>query len=111
MSRLRASLVAPTPATRVAALLIGLVIVGSFAFLVSRYPELPGLLPVRFRRNGTPIGWQYKTFGRVLLPVFIQLALALTLGAIGLLLLSRRHGEPDATGPGRWRGQRRPPRP
>jgi uncharacterized membrane protein len=99
VSRLRASLVTPTPATRVAALLIGLVIVGSFAFLVSRYPDLPGLLPVRFRRNGTAIGWQYKTFGRVLLPVFIQLALALSLGAVGLLLLSRRHGEPQALAP------------
>ena len=99
MSRVRASLVRPTPVTRAAALLVGLVIAGSFGFLVSRYPDLPALLPVRFRSNGTPIGWQYKTLGRVLLPVFIQLALALTLGAIGALLLSRRHGEPDALAP------------
>ncbi len=99
MSRVRGSIVAPTPPTRIAMLLIGLVIAGSFAFLVSRYPDLPSLLPVRFRRNGAPIGWQYKTMGRVLLPVFIQLALAFTLGAIGLLLLSRRHGEPDSLAP------------
>ncbi len=99
MSRVRASLVRPTPLTRIAALLIGFVIAASLAFLVSRYPDLPTLLPVRFRRDGMPIGWQYRSFGRVLLPVFIQLALALTLGAIGLLLLSRRHGEPDGLAP------------
>jgi uncharacterized membrane protein len=65
------------------------------AFLLLRYPALPGLLTVHFKPNGAPDGWQFKTYTRVLLPVLVQLALALTLGAIGALLLSRPHGTHD----------------
>ena len=54
-----------------------------------RYAALPGLLPVHFRANGFPDGWQFKTPARVLVPVFVQIALTMTLGAIGGLLLSR----------------------
>ena len=46
---------------------------------------------MHFRSSGLPNGWQYKTYWRVLLPVFVQLALALVLGAVGVLLLSRPH--------------------
>ena len=68
------------------------------AFLIARYPALPWLLPVHFKRNGFPDGWQYKTYARVLLPVFVQAALTATLGTVAALLLSRPHGrhEPDA---------------
>ena len=68
------------------------------AFLLVQYPALPDCLPVHFKRDGVPDGWQYKTVGRVLLPAFIQASLALTFGAIAVLLMSRPSGghEPDA---------------
>jgi uncharacterized membrane protein len=65
-------------------------ILGSAAFLTMGYGALPPELPVHFRLNGFPDGWQFKTPARVFLPVFVQLALALTLGSIGGLLLSRK---------------------
>jgi uncharacterized membrane protein len=99
LSASRASMVPPTPATRVAILLIAAAVVASGAFLLGRYPALPELLPVHFQRDGFPNGWQYKTFSRVMLPVFGQLALAVTFGAIGGLLLSRPHGTQDADAP------------
>jgi uncharacterized membrane protein len=67
----------------------------TIGFLIARYPELPDLLPVRFTRRGVPNGWQFKTIPRVLMPAFVQAALALTLGAIGTLVLSRSHGTHD----------------
>ena len=74
---------------------IAVIVALSALFLVMRYPALPELLPVRFGPRGTPIGWQFKTFTRVMMPVFVQVALTLTLGAIGALLLSRSHGTHD----------------
>src|SRR6185503_13928045 len=94
-----ASLVKPTFATRIALELIAFIVVASTAFLIVKYPSLPWLLPVHFKSNGVPNGWQYKTMTRVLLPVFIQLALALTLGTISALLLTRRNGRRDADAP------------
>jgi len=67
----------------------------SVAFLAVRYPGLPDLLPVRFNRLGVPNGWQFKTIARVLMPALVQTALALTLGSIGALVLSRSHGTHD----------------
>src|SRR5262245_19544588 len=84
--------------TRLAGWLMLLTVAGTAAFLAARYPSLPSLLPVHFRADGVPNGCQYKTAARVLLPVFIQLALMSTLGAVGALLLSRRDGR-DAVGP------------
>jgi uncharacterized membrane protein len=84
---------------RAAATLMVAVMLGSTLFLVSQYTSLPELLPVHFAKNGNPNGWQFKTPSRVLLPVFVQIALALTLGGIGTLLLSRPHGEQDADAP------------
>jgi uncharacterized membrane protein len=91
----RTRLVRPTPLTRVAIVASIATVVFSAAFLFERYPALPSLLPVHFMQNGYPNGWQFKTYARVLLPVFIQLALGLTLGAVGALLLSRAHGIHD----------------
>ena len=68
---------------------MGLILLGTAAFLLLRYPALPDLLPVHFNRLGVPDGWQYRTVPRVLMPLFVQLALALSLGAIAALLLSR----------------------
>jgi uncharacterized membrane protein len=95
----RGVLIRPTAATRLALLLMVLVVSASAAYLILQYPDLPGLLPVRFRRNGVPNGWQYKTWPRVMMPVFIQAALVLTLGGIGVLLLSRSSGQTDPGAP------------
>ena len=90
-----------TPLTRGAVRAMVLTILGTAMFLVWRYPYLPWLLPVHFKMNGAPNGWQFRTMARVLVPVFVQLALAATLGAISALLLTRtrrKEGalEPDA---------------
>lgn len=88
-----------TPATRLAAAAAALIVTATAAFLLSRYSALPDILPVRFGRAGYPIGWQYKTLWRVLMPVFVQLALGTTLAVIGALLLFRPHGEVDRDAP------------
>jgi uncharacterized membrane protein len=85
----------PSRLTLAAAIAIAAVIAFSAAFLIARYPELPELLPVRFGRSGGPNGWQFKTLPRVLMPVFVQTALALVLGGIGALVLSRSHTAHD----------------
>jgi len=94
-TRSRMRLVRPTPVSSIAALATLAVIIGTAAFLVSSYPTLPDLLPVRFNLRGRPIGWQYKTSLRVLVPSLVQAALAMTLGAVGTLLLSRTHKSGD----------------
>lgn len=71
----------------------------SAAYLALEYASLPWILPVRFRRDGLPIGWQYKTEIRVLMPVFVQLALMFTFGAVAALLLSRRRGRHEHEAP------------
>lgn len=99
MNAMTASMVKPTPATRIALELMAFIVAASAWFLLLQYPNLPWLLPVHFRSNGLPNGWQYKTIMRVLLPVFVQLALAIPLGAISTLLLSRPHSEQNADAP------------
>jgi uncharacterized membrane protein len=93
------SIIPPSRTTRIAARLMIAIILLSAVFLVVQYPSLPWLLPVRFRRNGMPIGWQYRTLARVLMPVFVQLALALTFGAVATLLLSRSRDTHDEQAP------------
>jgi uncharacterized membrane protein len=68
---------------------IAAIVLATTLFLAFRYPALPDILPVHFNGRGVADGWQYRTVARVLLPVFIQLALAISLGAIAALLLSR----------------------
>jgi uncharacterized membrane protein len=92
-------LVRPSRATNIAVAASVVMIVFSAAFLLARYRSLPSLLPVHFKPNGYPNGWQYKTYWRVLLPVFVQLVLASTLGTVGVLLLSRSHGVHDEDAP------------
>src|SRR5207302_53362 len=94
-----ARLVRPSRLTKIAAVAAVATIAWSAAFLLARYPRLPWLLPVHFKANGYPNGWQYKTYWRVLMPVFVQLALMLILAAVGTLLLSRPHGEHDEEAP------------
>jgi len=77
-----------TRATQAAMAGIVFVLVATTTYLAALYPSLPDLLPVRFA-NGLPSRWQFTTPIRVLSPVFVQVAMTLTLGAIGALLLSR----------------------
>ena len=69
------------------------------AFLIACYSSLPDILPVRFNRVNRPIGWQYKTYARVLMPALVQAALALTFGGVGALLLARSHRPGDEQAP------------
>jgi len=94
-----ATVVRPSALTRIALWLSLLIVTASTAFLIGRYATLPDILPVHFNRYGFPDGWQYKTPARVLLPVFVQIALVMTFGAVSLLLLSRPHGELDRDAP------------
>ena len=91
--------VRPTAATQAAAIFGVCVVAMSAGFLIALYDHLPELLVVHFMRNGFPNGFQYKTWPRVLMPVFVQLALMLTLGMVAVLLLSRPHGEHDEDAP------------
>lgn len=91
--------VSATPVTCAAALAIALVIVATAAFLLLEYSSLPDLLPVHFNKSGAPNGWQYRTVARVLIPVGVQIMLALILGSVAWLLLSRPHGEQDDAAP------------
>jgi uncharacterized membrane protein len=92
------SMLAATPMTRGAVRVMVLATLASALFLVTNYSDLPWLLPVHFKTNGLPNGWQYKTLARVLIPVFVQMALGITLGTIGALLLTRPTSgvDPDA---------------
>lgn len=91
--------VRPTVLTVAVALASLCAIAMAGGYVAARYDMLPDLLPVHFMRNGRPNGWQYKTWPRVLMPVFVQLALFSTLGVVAALLLSRPHGEHDADAP------------
>jgi uncharacterized membrane protein len=100
--RMRAGLTSMLPATaltRHAVRVMTLIILGTALFLVARYGSLPDLLPVHFAPKGMANGWQYKTVGRVLMPAFVQLALLVTLGGIGALLLSRTDRDRVPNGP------------
>ena len=92
-------LVRPTRLTKLALAASATIIVWSGVLLLARYPALPWLLPVHFKSNGDPNGWQYKTYWRVLMPIFVQISLVVVLGAVAFLLLSRRHGEHDERQP------------
>lgn len=94
--RLRFRMLRPTRLTWAAAAAIAVIIAACAAFLLGRYPSLPYILPVRFNRLNRPIGWQYKTYPRVLLPVFVQMTLTVVLGTIGSLLMSRSQLSEDA---------------
>ena len=95
--RFRVRMLRPTAVTWAAIAAIAIVIGGCAGFLLGRYASLPSILPVRFNRVDRPIGWQYKTYPRVFMPVFVQITLTLILGTIGSLLMSRSQPEDDDT--------------
>jgi len=88
-------LIRPTKPTRTGAVLMLAILSGTVAFLVGRYPALPDLLPVHFNARGVANGWQFKSMSRVLMPVFVEMALLLSLGGIAVLLLWRRESPPS----------------
>jgi len=96
---MRLRIVRPSHLTKVAMAASFATITWSAAFLMALYPRLPWLLPVHFKPNGFPNGWQFKTYWRVLMPVFVQVSIALVLLAIVALLLSRPHGNHDENAP------------
>jgi len=97
--RVRLRMVHPTLLTSIAAVATLAIVAGSAAFLLRTYPVLPDLLPVRFNARSHPIGWQYKTYARVLMPVLVQASLTLILASVGVLILSRSHAAGDEDAP------------
>jgi uncharacterized membrane protein len=67
------------------------VIAGTAGFIVGRAPLLGPFIPVRFDATGAPDRWVAFSYSLILLPVWIQLTLAVVFGAIGGLLLYRTH--------------------
>jgi uncharacterized membrane protein len=76
-----------------------LAILCTSAYLALQYSALPDILPVHFRRDDQPDGWQYRTLARVFMPVFVQLGLLVVLGAAGALLLTRDDRAEEPGGP------------
>ena len=64
-------------------------VAGTAGFLVGRYPLLPLFVPVHLTDEGLPDRWQGTTYTLVLMPVWVQLVLALVFGAIAVILLWR----------------------
>jgi uncharacterized membrane protein len=83
-------LIRPTRATQFGVVAMMAVIAATTAFLATQYGGLPDLLPVHFDAHGLPIGWQFKTWSRVLMPAFVESALFFSLAGIAALLLWRR---------------------
>ena len=91
--------ITPSPLARGSVLAAVLTLLATALFLALRYQGLPEILPVHFNSQGVADGWQYRTFGRVLLPVLLQLALLVSMGAIAALLLSRGTTDPLSDAP------------
>lgn len=71
-------------------------IAGTAGFLVGRYPLLPLFVPVHFTDEDLPDRWQVTSYALVLMPVWVQLVLALVFGAIAVILLWRAVPPDDA---------------
>lgn len=78
--RSRVRLVRPTLLTWVATAATFSAISFTVVFLIVGYSSLPSLLPVHFNHAGFANGWQYKTYARVMMPGFVQMALTLIFG-------------------------------
>jgi uncharacterized membrane protein len=79
----------PTVATVFGAALSVASIAGTAGFLIGRYPLFRPYLPVEFSAEQLPSRWVAKTYTLVLMPVWVQLVLALVFGAIAIILLWR----------------------
>ena len=66
-------------------------IAGTTGYLLGRYPALPPVLAVEFRR-GVAFQFMRKSYGTALTPVWTQLLLLAVFGSIAAVLLWRAHG-------------------
>src|SRR4051794_7387941 len=88
-SRVTRKIYRPTVLTLLAVATTVAVISGTAGFILGRAPLLGQFIPVRFDSTGAPDRWVAFSYSVVLLPVWIQLALAVIFGTIGTLLLYR----------------------
>jgi uncharacterized membrane protein len=79
----------PTFLTIVGLLITVAAIAGTAGFILGRVPMLRQFIPVHFNSEGLPDRWRPASYALVLVPVWIQLALALVFSAVGTLLLYR----------------------
>ena len=86
---MRRRITRPTLLTGFSAALTVASISATAGFLIGRYPMLRQFVPVHFDGQGLPNRWQLTSYLLVLMPVWIQIALALTFGAIAGILLYR----------------------
>lgn len=82
----------PTILTLVAFGVIIAAISGTAGYILGRAPTLPGILPIHFDDNGIADQFVRASYSIILVPVWIQLALALVCAAIaGVLLYRTQH--------------------
>lgn len=62
---------------------------GTTGYILGRAPSIPGLLPVHFDDEAIADKFVRASYAIILVPVWIQLALAIVFGAIAVLLLYR----------------------
>jgi len=86
----------PTLTTAFGAGLSVAAIAGTAGFLIGRYPLLRPYLPVQFSEEGLPSRWVAKSFTLVLMPVWMQVVLAIVFGTLALVLLWRAVPSEDA---------------
>lgn len=79
----------PTVLTIVGLVITIAAIAGTAGFILGCVPMLRQFIPVHFDSEGVPDRWLPASYALVLLPVWIQLTLALVFGAMGGLLLYR----------------------
>lgn len=79
----------PTTATLLGVVTTIAAIAGTAGFILGRVSMLRQFIPVHFDSQGVPDRWLPASYALVLLPVWIQLTLALVFGAIAALLLYR----------------------
>jgi uncharacterized membrane protein len=84
----------PTVLTLVGLAITIAAIAGTAGFILGRAPMLGQFVPVHFTYQGVPDRWLPISFTLVLLPVWIQLILAVVFGSIGTVLLYRTHPLP-----------------
>jgi uncharacterized membrane protein len=82
----------PTVLTLIAFGIIVAAISGTTGYILGRAPTLPGILPIHFDKDGIADQFVRASYSIILVPVWIQCALALVCGAIaGVLLYRTQH--------------------
>ncbi|HKY19681.1 MAG TPA: DUF5808 domain-containing protein [Vicinamibacterales bacterium] len=79
----------PTTLTLLGLATILAAIAGTTGYVLGRAPALPGLLPVHFDHEGIADRFVRTSYPIVLVPVWIQLSLAIVFGAIAGVILHR----------------------